>query len=346
MWKRVSIVDLVPSMDNSSTNISVSGSDNTAAIIGTTVADGVLLLAVFFTMVLNLLVIAALIGKDNSELVLSIRVILINILAASVIGALGSALYHIYSPIARLVSSASTHQPPLCLTSLFLSSTSSSGRILFTAFYGVAVFIVVRCWSRPVLAPRNTNYFILASAVLWLLAVATAGINALFIVYQSLSGICSNRIQESQNTSYSISLAIASPYLAVSCIPIIITPIILIETSCYVKRKTITEHKETKKALVNFGLFLIIVQAFNAFAHICIPLLGIIGIHILQRNSSLVFTVAVALSDLSRIPTSTLILIFFKPVRLKVRRWICRCFLDCHAFKQEQTGTNIISVQL
>ena len=333
-------------MENVSTNASESTTDNEAAVIGTITANAVLLLVVFVVTALNLLVIAALIGKDNSELVLSIRVILINILAACVLGALGSALYHIFSPIARLVSSATAHEASLCSANVFLLTTSSSGRILFTAFYGVAVFIVVRCWSRPVLAPRNTKYFILASAVLWLLAVATAGINALFIVYQSLSGICSNRIQESQNTSYSISLAIASPYLAVSCIPIIITPIILIETSCYVKRKTITEHKDTKKALVNFGLFLIIVQAFNAFAHICIPLLGIIGIHILQRNSSLVFTVAVALSDLSRIPTSTLILIFFKPVRLKVRRWICRCFLDCHAFKQEQTGPNIISVQL
>ena len=330
-------------MNNSSTNISVSAIDNAATVIGTTVTDGVLLLVVFVTIVLNLIVIAALIGKDNSELVLSIRVILVNILAACVLGALGSALYHIYSPILRLVSAASVHQPPLCLTSLFLSSTSSSGRILFTAFYGVAVFIVVRCWSRPVLAPRNTKYFIIVSAVLWLLALA-AGINALF--YQSLSGICSNSIHKAQNTSYSIFVPIASPYFAVSCILIIITPIILIETSCYIKCKTITEHRDSKRALVNFGLFLIIVQAFNAFAHIGIPLLGIIGINILQRNSSLVFTVAVALSDLSRIPTSTLILIFFKPVRLNVQRWICRCFLDWHAFKQELTAPNITSVQL
>ena len=68
-----------------------------ASIIGATTADGVLLLIVFIVTALNLTVIAALNGKDSSELVFSIRVILANILAACVLGALGAALYHIFS---------------------------------------------------------------------------------------------------------------------------------------------------------------------------------------------------------------------------------------------------------
>ena len=95
-------------MDSIFANVSISDTDNTAAIIGTSVADGVLLLAVFIGMVVNLIVIAALIGKDNPELVLSIRVILVNILAACVLGALDSVMYHIASPILRLSTSAAS----------------------------------------------------------------------------------------------------------------------------------------------------------------------------------------------------------------------------------------------
>ena len=298
-----------------------------AAIVRTSVADGVLLLAVFIGMVVNFNVIAALIGKDNSELVLSIRVILINILAACVLGALDSVMYHIASPILRLsTSAASVHGRPLCRTSVFLGTTSSSGRVLFTAFYGVTVFIAVHFWSRPVLAPRNTKYFITASAVVWLLAVA-AGAPSVF--GQSLGCFCSissNNTQDIQNATSRYSLLVALPYLLVSSIPIIITPIILIETTCYIKRKTIRKHKDSKKALIRFGLFLMIVQTFNAFAQIGIPLLAL-GIISLQTELFIGFFIAGALSDLSQLPTNVLILIFFKPVRVKVQRWICFC---CH----------------
>ena len=111
-----------------------------------------------------------------------------------------------------------------------------------------------------------------------------------------------------------------------SCIPIIITPIILIETSCYVKRKTITEHKDTKKALVRFGLFLMTVQAFNAFSQIGIPLLAL-AFSRLQTEHFIAYFIAIGLTDLSRIPIIVLILVFFKPVRVKLQRWISFFFM-------------------
>ena len=321
-------------MTNVSANASTSTADNVAVFIGITVTDGVLLLIVFFVLVLNFIVIAALIGKDNSELVLTIRVILINILAACVLGALYSVMYHIASPILQLTSStASINGPPFCRAIVFFSTISSSGRVLFTAFYGVAVFISVHFWSRPVLAPRNTKYFIIASGVVWLLAVVT-GIPALFD--ETVGGFCSfsSNSTQMQDTFSRFSLLVAVPYLAVSCIAIIVTPVILIETTCYIKRKTIREHRGTKNALVRFGLFMMIVQTFNAFSLVGIPLLTF-GISSLQTEYPIAFIVGVALSDLSRIPTNFLILIFFKPVRVKVQRWLCCC---CHYHKPTAAG--------
>ncbi len=311
-------------MENVSTNASESTTDNEAAVIGTITANAVLLLVVFVVTALNLLVIAALIGKDNSELVLSIRVILINILAACVLGALGSALYHIFSPIARLVSSATAHEASLCSANVFLLTTSSSGRILFTAFYGVAVFIVVRCWSRPVLAPRNTKYFILASAVLWLLAVAT-GIPSL--PEAAVAQFCSINSNTTQSPFSHFVLYVTLPYIIVSSIAIIITPITLIKTSCFIWRKGISSHNESKKALVKFGLFLMLVQGINVLSQVVIPVVAF-GFSSLKMDYSLAIFSGVALSILSQIPTNLLILVFFKPVRARVQRWICCCRHD------------------
>ena len=319
-------LQLESSMDNISANISVTATDNVTAIIGIAVVDGVLLLVSFFGIVLNLILIAALIGKDNSELVLSIRVILINILAACVVGGLVSIMYHITSPILQHVLIASVHRPLFCQASVTLSNTSSSGRVLFTAFYGVTVFIAVHFWSRPVLAPKNTKYFILASAALWLLAVA---VSAPSVFGQSLGGFCSilgKSTHETVDTNYYHLLLSALPYFLVSCIPIVVTPVLLIQTSCYIKHKTIREHRDSKRALVRFGLFLMIVQTFNTFSQIVVPLL-VLGIISLRTDPFLAYFIAAALSDLARTPANVLILVFFKPVRIKVQRWICCC---CH----------------
>ena len=315
------------SMDNFTANSSRSVTEDVSAIIGTTTADGVLLLVVFIAIVANLLTIAALIGKDNSELVRSIRVILVNLLAACVLGALGAALYHISSSILRLSSPAAAHGPALCHTSTFLITTSSSGRILFTTFYGVAVFIVVHFWNRPVLAPRNTKYFIIASAVVWLLAVAT-GIPSL--AEESVSRFCgistSNITGDRENTSWSsrFILHVTLPYIIVPSFAVIVTPAMLIKTSCYIRRKGIGTQRDTKKALVKFGLFLMIVQGINVFSQVVVPLVAF-GISTVQMNLSLAYIIATALADLSLVPTSVLIIVFFKPVRVRVQRWIC-CF--------------------
>ena len=340
-------------MDNISASISVTASDcNVTAIIGIAAVDGVLLLVSFFGMVLNLILIAALIGKDNSELVLSIRVILINILAACVLGALNSIMYHIAAPILHLVSFmmecqfvstlASVHGPLVlfCRASVSLSNTSSSGRVLFTSFYGVTVFIAVHFWSRPVLAPRNTKYFIVASAVLWLLAVA---VSAPSVFGQSLGGFCSilgKSAHETVDTNYYHLLLSALPYFFVSCIPIVVTPVLLLQTSCYIKHRTIREHRDSKRALVRFGLFLMIVQTFNTFSQIGVPLL-VLGIISLQTEAFLAYFIAAALSDLARIPANVLILVFFKPVRITVQRWICCCCHHVQGTSRSGTVSNI-----
>ena len=309
-------------MDNFSANTSVT--DDMATTIGVTTAHGVLLLIVLTNMVFNLIIITALF-QDNRELVRSIRVILINILVACFIGGLVSTMYHISSPVFEFGGSDAVHWPPLCRALLFFDHTGSSSRVLFAAYYGVTVFIVVHFWNKPVLAPRNTKYFIIASAVAWLLSVLV-GFTTFF--EESVPGTCSStNPADTQNTSSQFTVPLTVPYFVATSIPIIVTPFFLIGTACYIKRKTIGEHRDTKKALVKFGLFLMIIQGINVFTQIVLPLLAL-GIGIFEDSLGLI--VGVALSDFSRIPTNVLIIMFFKPIQVKLKRWMCCC---CHGHK-------------
>ena len=151
---------------NSTINVTVDGA---TAINYKVITDAILLLTALSVIVFNLLVIAALIA--NSETVCSICWILGNILIACVVGALGSALNHIFRSVD--VSDASFDAFTLCKVCLFAMGLGNSGRVLMATFYAITVFIVVRCWNKPVLAPRNTKYFIMGAMFVWLLVICT-----------------------------------------------------------------------------------------------------------------------------------------------------------------------------
>ena len=58
-------------------------------------------------------------------------------------------------------------------------------------FYAITVFVVVKWWNKPVLAPRNTKYFIIAIVFVWVLAILLAGLifpsNVITIFYKTTS---------------------------------------------------------------------------------------------------------------------------------------------------------------
>ena len=308
--------------------INVFSEDSLAVKIGVAAVDGALILILFIATALNLLVLAALLTV-SSELVGSVRVILINILAACVIGDLGSVVYH-FSAVVMLSGASISAQPnPVCFTVTALDVASNSGRVLFDAYYALTVFIVVRWWNEPVLAPRNIKYFIIGAVFVWILATVSI---VPPIVYEKFSNFCGHSRNDSQGVDVILILDVAVPYFFFSAIPIIVTPILLIVIVCYFKRNTIRERRDTKKALVKFGFFLLLIQGFNATAQVVSPLLVLIGIYS-QKDTSIATLIAISISDLSRVSTNLLIIAFFDSVRDKLKKWICYCNC-CSCFKQ------------
>ena len=143
---------------------------------------------------------------------------------------------------------------------------NSAGRVLFDAcvYYTLTIFVVVRWWHKPVLAPRNTKYFIIGAVFVWLLAIVA-------VVYPHL---CRKNSLTFVDTvvmlrrvlilfSYLIFLhPISSIY---SAIPFIFILVLLIKLCfCYINGNTIGEHRDSKKALLKFGFFFLIIQGVNA----------------------------------------------------------------------------------
>ena len=300
---------------NSTINITAVGA---AEVKYTVIADAVLMLTVMFVIVYNLLVIAVLIA--DSDIVCSIRWILGNILAAGAIGALGSAFLHIFRVVDVLTAGFGSYGVTVCGVSLSLMAFGNSGRVLMATFYAFTIFVVVRWWNKPVLAPRNTKYFIIAAVFVWL-SVTPLVVPSLVT---GVSVFCSMPTNEEQSYSGIYTLI---PYFILSTLPIILTLLLLIITVCFIRRRTIGENSAGRKALLRFGFFLVIGQGINAIGQIVCPAVFLaLSTH---RDRLLADMMLTAIFDLSLIPTPILICVFFKPVQLKLRNWFCCCCARC-----------------
>ena len=132
-------------------------------------------------------------------------------------------MYYITSPILQFDSADSVHELAITLPCSHIPQSCKQLwlSIVHSIYYGITVFIVVHYWNQPVLAPRNTKYFIIGSAVVWLLAIA-AGIPSLVDV--TVNEFCSrnnsNVTSDTGNTSSHFTLSSAL-FLVVCILPII-----------------------------------------------------------------------------------------------------------------------------
>ena len=293
------------------------------------IVNGILSPAVALVIVFDLLVIAALIA--DSETVRSIRWILANTLIAGVVSALGLLLYHIFQGVSAFDANFARRSQTMCQVVIPVITFGNSGRVLMATFYALTVFIVVRWWNKPVLAPRNTKYFIITAVFVWFLAILLA---APSITTDATTILCAtDSITVNNYTSVYAALVLL---ILLSTFPILLTLLFLVITVCFIKRWTITEDSATRKALLKFGFFLIIGQGINAISQIVCPA---VSLALSDRDRALVNTILAAILDLSLIPTPILICIFFKPVWHKLRKWLCSCCRKCSVGTTASQGT-------
>ena len=109
-----------------------------------------------------------------------------------------------------------------------------------------------------------------------------------------------------------------------SILPAVISLIVLIVTVYYYKSYTIdnTSNDRVSAGLLTFAFFLLVVQIINAIAYVLIPIMYINLAHALFDDTYFSLGSLFDATHLTVIPTPNLILIFIKPVRDTLTRWM------------------------
>ena len=296
----------------------VNGSEQPTPQVG---QDNALFLVILLiTIGITILIIAALIVGTHTNQV--IQVILVNQLIAGIVSSIAIIIHDL---IVMLVGYNYTGAKWQAVIVIFYFG--GSARLLFATMYAVTIFLLVRFCDKPISKPKSTKYYIVTAVVIWIVAFSSA--SPLISSDVTFGTASANMIC---NCSLHLIIFVTTHSVVFSILPAILSIIILTITICYHKRRTMADkaiaNDRVMKGLLKFGLFLLAVQAINVVTHVIIPIMYVNLEHKLFDDTFFSFRSLFDAVHLSAIPTPALILIFFKPARVTLTRWLT-CTLLC-----------------
>ena len=281
--------------------------------------NALFLVILLITMGINILITVALIADKQTNQ--AVRVILINLLLSGLVSSLAIVIHDF---IVMLVGYNYTGASWQVVVVVFFFG--GSARVLFTTMYAVTIFLLVKFCEKPITKPKSRKYFILTAILIWIVAFSSASpLISRDITFGKNNELCSCSL-------YPI-IFLAGHSIIFSILPAVFSLIILMVTVCHHKRYTLPDEVDSiiLKGLLKFGLFLLVVQALNVVTHVVMPIMYLNLEHALFDDTFFSFYSVFDGIHLSAIPTPVLILIFFKPARNTLARWLtCGCLRHKH----------------
>ena len=264
---------------------------------------------------INILITASVIAERKTNL--SIRVILVNLLLSGVVSSFAVIIYDTFVMLKGYDSTTTWWQVVVVL--FYFGGT---GRVLFATMYAVTVFLLVIFWNKPITKPSSTKYFVISALGMWTVAFISASpLISTDITFEMPAESC-------DCYPYSTGFVVIHSILF-SILPAIGSLTVLLVTVCHRRRKTLNDEGKDKilRGLLKFGFFLFMVQAMNVAAHVLLPVMYINLLNNLFDDTYFSFRSVFDAIHLTLIPTPVLVLIFFKPARDTLYRWLaCRFF--------------------
>ena len=326
-------------MDNSTGSVFL---NNTAALSGQqfnreqlSVFSIVCFVIQFLAFVVDVLLCVAVLRAPSVKP--TIKALLINILIANIMNAFSmlpfptSILILIYSSI---------HNPSAVICRIMMSPylvTAAERLFALAAFSAVTLAIVIKGIS--FITPLR---LFISIAVGWVLAVVLplyAYIPSIMIL-EFVDGVACmiydrNLMHPDAKLVMDILYTFGGGVSLFACIGI---PIVAL---CYINccRPSETGDSHYTKSLARFGLFLVASNLMNLLGQ-AIPVM------IVRREGPVYVYLAYGFCTVSIIPTPILIIVFFKPVRQYVYKWM-KQWISCHFVKhQEEIYTNMVRVDV
>ena len=252
---------------------------------------------------------------QSTSVAVPLRVLLVNVILASLIAIVVSFCSLLNSTVLALTDSIQPSMP-FCRFLIWLLSVTLEVRLLGLVAFSVTVLKIVVGSVGKI----GAKWLILSLVATWVIALLTAIDNLVPPTYgvQYIGGVACFPAQgypqyRILSLAYRISwivIALLLPLALCICIPM--------AALCYLKRHTISEGAQYKKAMIKFAAFLITGNILNVLgqlvpALVAVKLTDVIGV-------CLAYIIAI----LSFIPTPILIVLFLKPVQEQLRHLFCK----------------------
>ena len=273
-----------------------------------------LIIIIIPVIVLDALIILALLVDRTTVGI--IRLVLCNIPAACLVVAITVLAYDV---VGIGLAFTDIRQPervtPFCRAILYFVGVGGAARFLSLATFSVTVYYIVRFHKT---SKKKSNQhaligFALAVFVLWVVAF----LSKLPVLFDSIiDNSCSYTVLGGSITVALFILVFAIGGFA-TCI------IFLFLTVFYIQQHSISVGS-FKKTMLKFGFFLLIENCI-CFIGQSLPFIEAITVSSGEDSITIAFVIYLAaiLIDLSLIPTPILMIIYFKPVRIQLKRWFC-----------------------
>lgn len=301
-------------------NGSLSYSDNNATVMPLSLPLGfsvsyylIFLIIIIPVIFLDVLIILALLVDRSTVGV--IRLVLCNIPAACLVVAVTVAVYDV-TGLAVVFTDIKRPQRigPLCHAILFLVGAGGAARILFLSAFSVTVYYIVRFHKR-----RNEKSnrhalvgFTIAVIVLWVVAF----LSKLPVLFDTIvDSYCQYTV-----LGGSVNVALFVLVFGIGGFGTSITFLFL--TVCYIRQHTVSL-STFKKTMLKLGFFLL-VENILSFTGTVLPPIVFTAMSGQEPSVAalIIIYLAAAFIDLSLIPTPILLIIYFKPVRVHLTRWL------------------------
>ena len=261
----------------------------------------------------------ALVLLRSTSVAVTVRVPLINLLMAILITAM-ILLSQMLTTVILVLSNAAEPPLPLCRFAVWLINVTQNARLLGLVVFSVMVFQTVTCGSRKIRA----KWLILSLVITWVTAALTVSyiLVPVIVGVKYVEGVACYAVE--QYVEYQIAqFTIIMRWIVFACfiiVPLLVCISVLLATLCYIKRHTISEGAQYKKAMAKFAAFLITGNVLNILGQV-VPIVVVLVLSDLDIVGLYIFRFIITL--LSFIPTPILIIVFLKPVRKGLRRLVC-----------------------
>ena len=244
----------------------------------------------------------------------TIRFVLVNILSASITTCLGIGLINLRTGIFVITH----HFSPTDFSyKIFFAVTSigGNGRSAFMAVFAVVVVMIIKGSNSAV----RFRYLVISALVVWIACVA---VGLLLVV----PGVLKVDPIDCRLTGPQVWIFAVLYFLLFVILPFILAALMPIYAFCYIRSNNVLEDTAGLKQMLKFAIFLLVGNMLCFVGH-CIAATGalIAKYNYIDNEVALVLLyIYNVLLALSLVPTPILILVYFKPVRLQIRKLVFR----------------------